>query len=138
MGARREGREAAVQYFYQRDLSGEKSPESLSDFYAIRNLSPSARKFCTKLVQGISEHQENIDKKIQGNAKNYDINRLSAVDRNILRLAIFEITECPDVPPAVSINEAIEIAKKYSTEDSGRFVNGILDQIRKELKRLTS
>ncbi|MFV0338706.1 MAG: transcription antitermination factor NusB [Chthoniobacterales bacterium] len=138
MGARREGREAAVQYFYQRDLSGEKTPESLSDFFAIRNLSPSARKFCTKLVQGISEHQEKIDEKIRANAQNYNINRLSAVDRNILRLAIFEITECPDVPPVVSINEAIEIAKKYSTEDSGRFVNGVLDRIHSDLKRLTS
>jgi len=135
MGARREGREAAVQYFYQRDLSGEKSAESLADFYGLRSLSPSARKFCTRLVQGITEHQESIDTTITESAQNYGLSRLSAVDRNVLRLAIFELQHCPDVPPVVCINEAIEIAKKYSTEDSGRFVNGVLDRIRTRLPR---
>lgn len=132
MGVRREGREAAVQYLYLRDLNGE---NDLLSFYKFRGLSPAARRFCDALVQGVKEHATSIDGTIQQNAQNYELNRISVVDRNILRVALFEMLHCPDVPPVVSINEAIEIAKKYSTEESGRFVNGVLDQIRLNLPR---
>lgn len=132
MGVRREGREAAVQFLYLRDLNGDCA---LEPYYKFRGLSPAARRFCDALVQGTTEHQKNIDETIRANTQNYELSRISVVDRNVLRVAIYEMLHCPDVPPVVSINEAIEIAKKYSTEESGRFVNGILDQIRANLGR---
>lgn len=131
MGVRRDAREAAVQYLYQREIHSDGSDAGLEEFYALRGLSPSAKKFCDSLLRGWAAHREAIDEQIRRHAKNYEFHRLSAVDRNILRLAAFEILHCPDVPPAVAINEAIEIAKKYSTAESGKFVNGILDNIRK-------
>lgn len=135
MGVRREGREAAMQYFYLRDLGGAARPESLEDFFSIRSLSPSARRFCRGLVEGAAANLAEIDAAIGANAKNYELTRISAVDRNILRIAVHEMQRCEDVPPVVAINEAIEIAKKYGTEESGRFVNGVLDHIRTTLNR---
>lgn len=132
MGVRREGREAAVQFLYLRDLSGDCN---LLSFYKFRGLSPAARRFCDTLVQGATKHLASIDEAITKNTQNYELNRISVVDRNVLRVALFEMLHCPDTPPVVSINEAIEIAKKYSTEESGRFVNGVLDQIRHTLNR---
>ena len=132
MGVRREGREAAVQYLYLRDLNGD---SDLPAYYKFRGLSPSARRFCDTLVQGAIEHQQAIDDAIRKNTQNYELARISVVDRNVLRVAIYEMLHCGEIPPVVSINEAIEIAKKYSTEESGRFVNGVLDQIRGALNR---
>lgn len=132
MGVRREGREAAVQYLYLRDLNGD---SDLPAYYKFRGLSPSARRFCTDLVQGAIGDQEAIDEAIRRNTQNYELGRISVVDRNVLRVAIYEMLHCAEIPPVVSINEAIEIAKRYSTEESGRFVNGVLDQIRGTLKR---
>lgn len=135
MGVRREGREAAVQFLYQRDLNPTSELADLQVFYKMRGLSPAARRFSDALVPGVLSTQEAIDTIIKQHADNYELHRLSAVDRNILRLAIYEMLHCPDVPPVVSINEAIEIAKKYSTDDSGRFVNGVLDRVRLTLPR---
>lgn len=126
MGVRREGREAAVQFLYQNDLNGG-SPRDT--YYKMRGISPSARRFCDQLLDGVVAHSEGIDTLIRDHARNYEFQRISAVDRNILRVAIYEMVHCPETPPVVSMNEAIEIAKKYSTEESGRFVNGILDKI---------
>jgi len=135
MGVRREGREAAVQFLYQRDLNPASELADLQVFYKMRGLSPSARRFCDELVPGVLTTQESIDALIKDHAENYELHRISAVDRNILRLAIYEMLHCPGVPPVVSINEAIEIAKKYSTDDSGKFVNGILDRVRATIPR---
>lgn len=132
MGVRREGREAAVQYLYLRDLNGE---SDLPAYYKFRGLSPAARRFCDSIVAGTTEHKDSIDETIRKSTQNYELNRISVVDRNVLRVAIYEMLHCPETPPVVSINEAIEIAKKYSTEESGRFVNGVLDQIRATLAR---
>lgn len=131
MGVRRDAREAAVQYLYQREIQGDETDASLEEFYRLRGLSPSARKFCETLLKGWMQHRVAIDATIREHARNYEFNRLSAVDRNVLRIACQELLFCEDIPPAVAINEAIEIAKKFSTEESGRFVNGVLDNIRK-------
>ena len=135
MGVRREGREAAIQFLYQRDLGGGAGISDLQEFYAFRGLSPSARRFCEGLVSGLLDHTRDIDVALREHTQNYELERLSAVDRNILRLAIHEMLFCDDIPPVVSINEAIDIAKKYGTEESGRFVNGVLDKIKATLKR---
>lgn len=132
MGVRHEGREAAVQFLYQRDQGGASELTDLTDFYAFRGLSPAARRFCKQLVIGVLEVLPKINPLLEEHAQNYKLERLSAVDRNILRLAVYELLFCPDTPRAVAINEAITIAKKYGTEDSGRFVNGILDRIKVE------
>ncbi|MFZ4598892.1 MAG: transcription antitermination factor NusB [Terrimicrobiaceae bacterium] len=137
MGVRRDAREAAVQYLYQREIHGGESDSGLEEFYRLRGLSPSARRFCDDLLRGWTEHRDQIDETIRDHAKNFEFSRLCAVDRNVLRVACHELMNCPDIPPAVAINEAIEIAKKFSTEDSGRFVNGILDNIRKSRKPST-
>ena len=93
------------------------------------------RLFADKLIRGVLEHRPDLDKKIQEHAQNWNLNRMAVVDRNILRLAIYEMLYRDDIPPIVSINEAVDVAKKYSTQDSGKFVNGILDKIKGELTR---
>lgn len=133
MGVRREGREAAVQYLYQHDLNPTSELADVAIFYKMRGLSPAARRFSDNLIPGILKARPEIDPLIEANVANYGLNRLAAIDRNVLRLAVYEMLHCPDVPPVVAINEAIEIAKKYSTSDSGKFVNGILDKIRLSL-----
>ena len=135
MGARREGREAAVQFLYQRDLQGSTNSESIDDFWELRPATKRVREFGMALAEGVLSNQESIDERIRKVASNYDLHRIAAVDRNILRIAIYEMLFCADVPPVVSINEAIEIAKRFGSEDSGRFVNGVLDKVRSELSR---
>jgi len=135
MGARREGREAAVQFLYQRDLNTGATAEVVEDFWELRPAAKKVREFGMAIAQGVLEHQSEIDTRIRESASNYDLHRIAAVDRNILRIAIYEMLFCPEVPPVVSINEAIEIAKRFGSDESGRFVNGVLDRIRGELKR---
>ena len=135
MGARREGREAAVQFLFQRDLNGAGDSEAVERFWELRPASKRVREFGMALAEGVLSKQGEIDERIRQVCSNYDLHRIAAVDRNILRIAIYEMLFCSDVPPVVSINEGIEIAKRYGSEESGRFVNGILDRIRGELSR---
>ena len=141
MGKRREGREAAVQYLFQIDLNGDKQPGDADTFWALRSgpgkaaVTPKTRLFTEQLVQGVMSHLEEIDGWIKKYTANYEISRLAAVDRNILRMAIYEMLHSPDVAPVIIINEAIEIAKKFGAEKSGGFVNGILDRVKGDLNR---
>jgi N utilization substance protein B len=160
MGKRREARERAVQFLFQYDLNppadldgalrhfwdsqraavqseekgmatwGEKPvlPPPTADEVAVRQ-------FAEPMIRGTLEHRDAIDEEIKKHAKNWDLPRMAAVDRNILRLAIYEMLHREDIPPVVSINEAVDIAKKFSTQESGKFVNGILDKVRSELMR---
>ena len=93
------------------------------------------RLFADKLIRGVLQALPELDQKITECAENWDLRRMAAVDRNILRMAIYEMLHRDDIPPVVSINEAVDIAKKFSTQDSGKFVNGILDKIKGELTR---
>ena len=93
------------------------------------------RLFAEPLIRGVIEHRNEIDEHIKKHAKNWELHRMAAVDRNVLRLAIYEMLHREDIPPVVSINEGVDIAKKFSTQDSGKFVNGILDKIKGELLR---
>ena len=135
MGARREGREAAVQFLYQRDLNVGANAQTVDEFWELRPAAKKVREFGMAIAEGVLAHQGDIDERIRQAASNYDLHRIAAVDRNIPRIGIYEMLYCPEVPPVVSINEAIEIAKRFGSEESGRFVNGILDRIRGELKR---
>ncbi|HWB58163.1 MAG TPA: transcription antitermination factor NusB [Chthoniobacteraceae bacterium] len=135
MGKRREGREAAVQLLFQHDLNAGVDAEKGEAFWDLRPATKNVRDFSEELVKGVLANQAAIDERIRKYAANYELHRIAVVDRNILRVAIYEMLFCNDVPPVVSINEAIEIAKRYGTEESGRFVNGILDRVRHDLTR---
>jgi transcription antitermination protein NusB len=160
MGMRREARERAVQFLFQYDLNkAENLDESLNQFWDSQRgaalaeekgparwgqpqeLPPATteeaavRLFAEPLIRGTLEKLTEIDGRIQHYAKNWDLNRMAVVDRNILRLAIYEMLYREDIPPVVSINEAVDIAKRFSTDESGRFVNGILDKIKGDLMR---
>jgi N utilization substance protein B len=93
------------------------------------------RAFADKLIRGVIEHRDELDLRIRQHAQNWDLHRMAVVDRNILRLAIYEMVHREDIPPVVSINEAVDIAKKFSTQDSGKFVNGLLDKVKGEILR---
>lgn len=157
---RREARERAVQFLFQYDLNRPEDLDvalnhfwdsqraaALADEHAgatwgqKRELPPvsasetALRMFADGLIRGTVEHQNQLDEQIKKYAQNWDLHRMAVVDRNVLRLAIYEMLFRQDIPPVVSINEAVDIAKKFSTEDSGKFVNGILDKIKGDLMR---
>jgi transcription antitermination protein NusB len=135
MGKRRRAREAAIQYHFWRDLQGGVAPERFEDFWEFCPVKPSVREFAQPLIEGMVAHLPEIDERIRRYSENFDFHRISAVDRNIMRLAIYEMLFRDDIPPVVSINEAIELAKTFGGTESGRFVNGILDRVRKDLTR---
>jgi len=135
-GTRRHARELAAQFLYQHDLCGGAMEEALTLFWQTQTESSgAARKFAEELIHGCVEHRAAIDEKIQKYTEHWELSRVAAVDRNILRLAIYEMLFRDDIPPVVSINEAVDIAKKYSTQESGAFVNGILDRLKADLPR---
>ena len=135
MGKRRRAREAAIQYHFWRDLQHGETPERVDDFWEFCPVKPNVREFAEPLIAGMVEHLDEIDDRIRKYCENYNLNRISAVDRNVLRLAIYEMLYRDDIPPVVSINEAIELAKTFGGAESGKFVNGILDRVRKDLDR---
>ena len=131
MGIRRKSRELALQFFYQRELNDSSEEESFSRFCEHFETSKNAVPYASELVSGVMEKQDEINDLIQEHSANWRMSRMSAVDRNILRLATYELCFCKDVPDTVVIDEAIEVAKRFSTEDSCGFINGILDAIHK-------
>lgn len=135
MGRRRAARQAAVQFHFWRDAHRGNAPERIDDFWEFCPTKPNVRKFAQPLIDGMIAHLAEVDAKIKQYTENYDIGRLSAVDRSVLRLAIYEMLYRDDIPPVVSINEAIELAKTFGGSDSGRFVNGILDRVKDDLHR---
>lgn len=160
MGKRREARERAVQFLFQHELNPpENITAALDQFWESQRAAALAedkgaatwgqktelppptvdeaavRLFADPLIAGAIEKRNEVDDIIKRHAKNWDLHRIAAVDRNVLRLAIYEMLFREDIPPVVSINEAVDIAKKFSTQDSGKFVNGILDKVRSELLR---
>ena len=136
MGRRRRGREYALQMLFQMDLSGD-PPESVFEAFwdGQQNAPEEVRAFAEDLARGAWSVREPVDEAITACAENWRLQRMAAVDRNVLRLAAFEMMYRPEVPAAVTIDEAIEIVKKYGSEESGRFINGILDGLRRRVER---
>ena len=160
MGTRRHARERAIQFLFQHELN---PPEDLSaalEYFWMhhrpavaevqegktnwgleKELPPpttddvAIQEFAEPLVRGVLQHRDSLDAELIQNAANWDLDRMAGADRNILRLAIYEMLHRKDIPPVVSINEAVDLAKKFSTEESGKFVNGILDNIKSRLNR---
>jgi N utilization substance protein B len=160
MGTRREARERAVQFLFQYDLNpSENLEEALALFWNSHRVvqaektadkatwgapvevppptteETAIRLFAEPLIRGTVQYRDECDAIITRHARNWELHRIAAVDRNILRLAIYEMQHRDDIPPVVSINEAVDIAKKFSTQDSGKFVNGILDKVKGETLR---
>jgi transcription antitermination protein NusB len=130
MTRRSRGREVALQVLYQVEQNPGVPPEEIRLFIQRRLLAE--RKLCEfteGLIAGVKEHQVRIDAMISQVAENWRLDRMAAIDRNILRLGAYEMLFCPEVPAKVAINEALELAKRYSTAQSSRFVNGILDRV---------
>ena len=135
MRKRTRSREFALQVLYQADITKESAEVSLHKFWQAHldeEVESEIKSFTEQLVKGTTEHSDEIDKKISQYATNWQLKRMAVVDRNVLRMSCFELVFCDDIPPKVSINEAVELAKKYSGLEAGKFVNAILDKIRLE------
>ncbi|ACD83716.1 transcription antitermination factor NusB [Candidatus Methylacidiphilum infernorum] len=136
MISRRKIRELIVQFLYQWEMNkGVGLDNMLLDFWDFSPLDQKDKEAVEQWLKEIAEHKEAIEEKINSYVKNWSLDRLAPVDKCILILGIYEILYRKDIPPAVSINESVEIAKKYSTEESGKFVNGILDSVLKDSGR---
>ena len=140
MRKRSRARECALKVLYKIDITKDNYASALDDFWANQEIEEdiSVKEFAATIVKGVAENIQKIDELIKKYATNWDINRMAVVDRNVLRAAIFELLFLSDIPPKVSINEAVDLAKKFGDKDSGRFVNGILDQIFKQEKKEAS
>ncbi|MCK5214073.1 MAG: transcription antitermination factor NusB [Candidatus Omnitrophica bacterium] len=125
-------REAALKILYQKDITGVDTNVAVKKFWENEETAvQEVQEFTGRLMYGIDKNLESIDKKISEYATNWQLKRMAIIDRNILRLGVYELAFAPDIPPKVSINEAIELAKKYGDVESSKFVNGILDKIHK-------
>ena len=121
-------RRLAVEVLYQVDLLGAEAKDDALESPTVKKGSETQR-FARELVDGVLEHRSEIDERIKSVAENWDLARMAVVDRNVLRLGVYELAHWRDIPPKVTINEAIDLAKRYGTAESGTFVNGILDRI---------
>jgi N utilization substance protein B len=140
MGTRRISREAALQFLYQEDFTitpdqqfGYDLVERFDLFCALYQVNKKARSYALVLLQGITDNLEQVDGMIAEAASNWRLARIAATDRNLLRIAVFEMLKMEDVPPQVAINEALEIAKRFAGEDSPKFINGVLDAVRSKI-----
>lgn len=125
-------RNFALQILYQIELTGDSYSQSLDNFWQEQEdeVEDEVKNFSSELVKGVRDNVDAIDKKITEHATNWEISRMAVIDRNILRLSCYELVYRGDIPPKVSINEAVDLAKKYSGVEAGKFVNGILDKIK--------
>lgn len=130
MGSRRKAREVALQFLYQLDLHEADDPTPHEgEFWQRHPVDPHTQAFAEMLVRGTKQHQAKIDQLLAHYADHWELDRMAVVDRNILRMGVYELLWQPGVPAKAAINEAIEIAKKFGTTESSRFINGVLDRI---------
>jgi N utilization substance protein B len=132
MSKRRQAREYALQILYQIEQSGLELNDVIPLFWNDLDVEPEIREFAERLVKGVIERRDEIDKKIAAHSEHWKLGRMTRVDKSLLRLAVFEMFWCEDIPEKVTINEAVDLGKMYGTEDSGAFINGVLDSLLKE------
>lgn len=130
MKKRTRARELALQFLYQLDVRGKEILPELSAFLGTEERDPETLQYAKSLVQGVEEHRDVIDEHIRSVAQNWEIGRMAIIDRNVLRLATYELCHVADIPLKVAINEAIELGKRFSTQNSGGFINGVLDKVK--------
>lgn len=141
MGTRRQARESALQFLFQDDFAvegfnhGDDLKEPFQQFCELYQINRKARKYTLAILKGIYENKQQIDSLITENATNWRLERISPADRNTLRIAVYEMKYCEDVPLQVAMNEAVEVAKRFGSDESPAFVNGILDAVRKTLEQ---
>jgi transcription antitermination protein NusB len=136
MGSRRRAREASLQMLFQMDVSGVSAESAIHLFWGgLNEGEDDAREFANEIVRGYAAKQEKIDETIRSVSQHWRLERMARVDRNILRLGVYELLELKDVPKKVTLNEAVELAKRYGDENSASFVNGVLDRIAAELDK---
>lgn len=135
MGSRHKARECAFQIIFQCDLSKQRPDEMIEDFWHQMSVPSDVRDFARGLALGTLQNVIEIDGVLSKFSENWKLHRMALVDRNILRMAVFELNNYPDIPVRVTLNEAIEIAKKFGTKDSSAFINGILDQVAKTVNK---
>jgi transcription antitermination protein NusB len=128
-------RELALQFLYQAEFAGPDRPEALEQFWHHFQAEGAPPAYLKTLVEGVAAHLEEMDVFIVRYSEHWRLERMTVVDRNLLRLAIFELVYQPHIPPKVVINEAVEMAKRYGSETSGAFINGIMDQVRMSVGR---
>lgn len=139
MGVRRKSREAALQFLFQDDFKGfevvsdQDLVQRFVDFCSLYDVQKKARPYAVQLLEGVYRERSKIDAVISKHASNWRLERIDVTDRNILRIAVFEMMHQDDVPAEVTINEAVEIAKRFCADDSPSFVNGILDAVKVEV-----
>jgi transcription antitermination factor NusB len=126
---RTKARESALQILFQVDITNDPINVVLKRYWQDRKRNPEVIEFANQIVMGTSEHLVEIDKIISKHSENWDIERMPVIDRNILRFATYEILYMIDVPPKVTIDEAIDLANRFGTVNSGKFINGVLDKI---------
>jgi len=130
MGTRRKARELAMQALFFMDVRRDFSEETFDRFCANFAPKPDVRPFFLRLIRGVLRSQTELDALIERFSEHWSLGRMSGVDRNVMRIAVYEMVCCRDIPAKVSINEAVDIGKKFGTEESGAFINGIVDSIR--------
>jgi N utilization substance protein B len=130
---RTKAREIALQFLYQQDIRKDDWQQNISDFDLLEGVEEDVANFAVSLIKGTLKNLTELDEIIAKSAKNWQLKRMATVDRNIMRMASYEVLYEADIPVKVSINEAINLAKKYGDEESGKFVNGILDKIKRDL-----
>ena len=135
MGTRRQARELAMQALFYMDMQNDLSLQTLECFCENFRPPKKTQPFFLPLVKGVLETRPQVDGIIERFSKNWKIRRMSCVDRNVMRVAVYELAYCDDIPPKVTINEAVDIGKKFGSEESGAFINGIMDSIRDALVR---
>lgn len=131
MGARRKARELALQMLFQHDVAGNEPDDIIETFEDIQRVRPNIREFAIRVFRGTLEKQDDIDKIVVEQAENWRLSRMPVVDRNLIRMAIYEMMYLDETPKLVILDEAIEIAKRFGTEKSSQFINGILDGVLK-------
>ena len=131
MSKRRQAREYALQILYQIEQSGLELNDVIPLFWNDLHVEPEIREFAERLVKGVCERRDEIDKKLAAHSEHWKLDRMTRIDKSLLRLAVFEMFWCEDIPEKVTINEAVDLGKIYGTEDSGAFINGILDALLK-------
>ena len=135
MGKRTQSREIALQVLYQIDISEGTTEEMFNIFWDHFTPPDDLKEFSQKIVSGVCQHEEEIDVIIEHYSEHWRLKRMTIVDRNILRLAIFELMFCDDIPPKVVLNEAVELGKKFGSDKSGSFINGVLDNVAHRITR---
>lgn len=134
MSSRRKGRELALQALYQLEINGDASERALHGFWESFESTVEGKELALRLIHGVLERKSEIDDLIRQACEHWRVERLSRVDINVIRIAVYELTTSPVLPVEIAINEAIEIARRFGTEESAAFVNGVLDQIANRLQ----